>query len=95
MQYGGGDDYGVSFARAATLGPDGRLADPVALGTGQVVPGTQDQCRSALAAGRGTRPQETPGTYFWQVWRICVGCPAGYETGPVLRLTLRSPVRPR
>src|SRR6185295_20211378 len=23
VQYGGGDDYGVSFARAATLGPDG------------------------------------------------------------------------
>jgi hypothetical protein len=59
VQYGGGDDYGVSFARAATLGPDGRLVDVVALGTGRVVPGTQDQCTSALAAGGGTRPQET------------------------------------
>ena len=67
----------------------------MALGTGQVVPGTQDRCTSALAAGGGTRPHETPGTYFWQVWRICVGCPTGYETGPVLRLTLRSTVRPR
>jgi len=69
VQYGGGDDYGVSFARAATLGPDGRLVDPVALGTGQVLPGTQDRCTSALAAAGATRPQETPGAYFWQVCR--------------------------
>ncbi len=95
VQYGGGDDYGVSFARAATLGPDGRLVDAVALGTGRVVPGTQDQCTSAMAAGGATRPQETPGTYFWQVWRVCVGCPTGYEAGPVRRLVLRSTARPR
>ena len=24
--------------------------------------------RSALAAGGAQRPQETPGTYYWQVW---------------------------
>ena len=32
--YGGPKDYGVSFASSPSLGPDGRLADPVGLDTG-------------------------------------------------------------
>jgi hypothetical protein len=39
--------------------------------------------------------QETPGTYYWQVWRICTGCPTSYEAGPVRTLTLASPVQPK
>ena len=44
--------------------------------------------------GASPRPQETPGTYYWQVWRLCTGCADGYETGPVLSFTLGSSARP-
>jgi hypothetical protein len=92
--YGGATDYGVSFSSAPALGADGRLTNAVALGTGRQVPGTQDQCTSAMNAGGAQRPQETPGTYYWQVWRICTGCPLGYENGPVRKLTLGSTAKP-
>jgi hypothetical protein len=95
VAYGGPKDYGVSFASSPTVGPDGRLADPVGLDNGHAVPGEQDSCQSALdPGGASPRPQETPGTYYWQVWRICTGCPLSYETGPVLRFTLGSSARP-
>lgn len=94
--YGGARDHGVAFSTTNALGTDGRLQDPVALGTGEAVPGQDGQCASAFAAGGASpRPQETPGTYFWQVWRICAGCPTGYETGPVRSFTLRSAVAPK
>jgi hypothetical protein len=92
--YGGAGDYGVSFATSPAVDADGRLADPVALGRGSQAPGTQDQCVSGMNPGGSPRPQETPGTYYWQVWRICTGCSLGYETGPVLRFTLASAARP-
>jgi hypothetical protein len=50
---------------------------------------------SALNPGGAKRPQETPGTYYWQVWRICTGCSLGYESGPVLRFTLTSSAKPQ
>ena len=93
--YGGPKDYGVSFASSPTLGPDGRLADPVGLDNGHAVPGEPDSCQSAMnPGGASPRPQETPGTYYWQVWRLCTGCAGGYETGPVLSFTLGSSARP-
>ena len=93
--YGGPKDYGVSFASSPSLGPDGRLADPVGLDNGHAVPGEPDSCQSAMnPGGASPRPQETPGTYYWQVWRICTGCPSSYETGPVLSFTLGSSARP-
>jgi hypothetical protein len=93
--YGGPPDYRVSFAASPTLGSDGRLSDPIALDQGHSVPGEQDSCRSSMnPGGSPPRPQETPGTYFWQVWRLCTGCPTRYETGPVLSFTLGSPGRP-
>lgn len=89
--FGGPDDYGVSFSRSAALGPDGRLRDPVTLDTGHRDPGTPEgQCSAAMGAGGSDRPQETPGTYYWQVWRLCTDCPGSYETGPVRRFVLRS-----
>jgi hypothetical protein len=89
--FGGASDYGASFARAADLGPDGRLRDPLALDTGHRSPALPDgQCAAAMATGGSDRPQETPGTYYWQVWRICTGCPGSYETGPVRTFRLRS-----
>jgi hypothetical protein len=93
--YGGPKDYGVSFSRSTTVGPDGRLSDPVALGTGSVPAGyPQDSCVSAMNPG-GSRPlpQETPGTYYWQVWRICTGCAGSYEVGPILHFTIKSPAQ--
>jgi hypothetical protein len=96
--FGGPSEYGVSFATSPALGSDGRLNQDsvVALDNGHVsntLP--QGQCRATFAAGGGERPQERPGTYFWQVWRLCTGCAGGYEVGPVRRLVLRTPGRPR
>jgi hypothetical protein len=48
---------------------------------------TADQCRGYLYDSTA-RPQETPGTYYWQAFRICTGCPGGYESGPVQSFTL-------
>jgi hypothetical protein len=89
---GGARDYGVSLARAPATGADGRLADPVALSQG--AQDGPDRCAAALGAGGSERPQETPGTYYWQVWRLCTGCPGSYEVGPVRRLVLRAAAKP-
>ncbi|WP_028065701.1 hypothetical protein [Solirubrobacter soli] len=87
--YGGPKDYGLSMATTPAIGADGRLANPVALVSGgSATPPGGDQCSWVLAAGGSQRPQETPGTYYWQVWRICTGCASGYEVGPVRTLTL-------
>jgi hypothetical protein len=86
--FGGARDYGVSLSRAPATGADGRLADPVALSQG--AQDSPDHCAVALGAGGSERPQETPGTYYWQVWRLCTGCPGSYEVGPVRRLVLRA-----
>jgi hypothetical protein len=86
---GGPKDYGLSMSTSPALGADGRLTDPVAIVTGgSATPPGGDQCAWVLAAGGARRPQETPGTYYWQVWRYCTGCTSGYETGPVRTLTL-------
>jgi hypothetical protein len=83
------------MSRTSALGSDGRLTDAV------LVPGAADranpgQCAVLLGAG-GPPPriQETPGTYYWQVYRICTECPTSYETAPVRTLTLTSPVQPK
>ncbi len=93
--FGGPKDYSAGFSRSSALGADGRLRqdDLVALTNGsETGPG---QCAAALIAGGSPpRPQETPGTYYWQVWRICTGCPGSYEVGPVRRLVLRASAKP-
>ena len=91
--YGGPRDYGVTFATAPALGPDGRLApaNVVSTSPGSHVPGTpDDRCVGAMGAGGSQRPQETPGTYYWQVWRLCLACTGSYETGPVRTLIVRA-----
>ncbi len=91
--FGDRKDYGVWFANSPALGSDGRLlqANLVAIaGPDQV----QDndipagQCR-AFMADADNRPESTPGTYYWQAWRLCLDCPGEYETSPVrsFRLT--------
>jgi hypothetical protein len=92
--FGGPKDYGTSMSRSPALGPDGRLAEPDALGQGsETPPSGSAQCTGRLGAGGSERPQETPGTWYWQVWRLCTGCPSGYETAPVRRLVIRSEAR--
>jgi len=92
--YGGPKDYSVLMSVGPATGPDGRLADPVAIVSGQAIPGQDGQCSAVLSAGGSVRPQETPGAYRWQVSRLCTGCEAGYEVGPTRALTLVSTVKP-
>jgi hypothetical protein len=93
--FGGPKDYGVTLSTSPVLGADGRLADGVRV-TGSADPAVgTDGCSALLGAGGAPpRIQETPGTYYWQVHRICTECPGEYEAGPVRTLTLRSPVKP-
>jgi hypothetical protein len=93
--FGGPKDYGITLSTSPAIGADGRLADGVQ-NTGGADPSVgTDGCSAALGAG-GPPPriQETPGTYYWQVYRICTQCPGEYEVGPVRTLILRSPVKP-
>jgi hypothetical protein len=93
--FGGPKDYGVTLSSSPALGSDGRLADGTR-NTGSADPSAgTDGCSAGLGAG-GPPPriQETPGTYYWQVYRLCTGCPGSYEVGPVRTLTLRSTVAP-
>lgn len=92
--FGGPKDYGTSMSRSPALGPDGRLADPAALGGAtETPPSGSARCTGRLGAGGSERPQETPGTWYWQVWRICTGCQLPYETAPVRRIVIRSEAR--
>jgi hypothetical protein len=95
--FGGPKDYGLSLSTSPAIGGDGRLADAAALNTGSADPSVgPDGCSAALGAGGPpSRIQETPGTYYWQVWRLCTGCTGDYEVGPVRTLTLRSQVAPK
>lgn len=93
---GGPKDYSVIFSLSPALGADGKLQNPVSLNRGEQPPGSApDTCVSAMNAGGSTRPQETPGTYYWQVYRLCLGCPQRLdEVGPVRTLTLVSAAKP-
>jgi hypothetical protein len=90
---GGPSDYTVTFSRSPALGTDGRLRDDGIVSLNEAAESNTvpaGQCVSALAAGGGQRPQETPGTYYWQISRLCLACPGDYEAGPVRRLIVRS-----
>jgi hypothetical protein len=86
--YGGRKDYGVHFASAPELGNDGRLLESNVIDRAGDDP-IQDndiplgQCRGWMTNGI------TPGVVYWQAWRLCLGCPGGYETSAVrsMRLT--------
>lgn len=90
--FGGPKDYGVSVSAFPELGADGRLGGTRNTGAADPAAGA-DRCAAALGAGGSPpRPHETPGTYYWQVYRLCTGCADGYEVGAVRSFTLRSPV---
>ncbi len=90
---GGRKDYGVYFSATPATGNDGRLLQPdlVAIAgpdevqDNDIPPG---QCR-AFMSDPDNRPQVTPGTYYWQAWRLCLDCPGGYEVSAIrsLRVT--------
>jgi hypothetical protein len=85
------NSYGLHFATSPELGSDGRLLQSNLVDIAEDDP-IQDndipagQCRGFL---REDAHHMTPGTYYWQAWRICLACPGGYEGTPVrsFRLT--------
>jgi hypothetical protein len=87
-------DYVVLMSASPALDAEGRLADPVARVTGSSTPQDPNTCNVLLAADAAVAPQETPGTWYWQVSRLCAGCSPPFETGPVRRVTLVSDERP-
>ncbi|MBJ7472454.1 MAG: hypothetical protein JHD16_14200 [Solirubrobacteraceae bacterium] len=96
--FGGPKDYAVGLATSPALDADGRLAAAtrVASNSGTDIGWSESAgtCSGRVSAGGASRPQETPGTYYWQVWRLCTGCDSSYETGPVRRLEIRSTAKP-
>lgn len=92
--FGGASEYGVRMSPSPAIGPDGRLAAGTS-NTGLRDAVTPGVCNAGLGAG-GPPPriQETPGTYYWQVYRICTGCPGSYEVSPLRTFKLASPVKP-
>jgi len=93
---GGPTDHGVDLSTSPATGVDGRLAAPGLVARVSGASSSTAVCALGLGAGGSPpRPQETPGTYHWQVWRLCVGCAGGYEVGPVQAFTIRSPAVPR
>ncbi len=88
--FGFADDYGTSMSPSPALGPDGRLADSVAGTYGVGRPRADDPatCDTDLGNATAPTPQETPGRWYWQVWRPCDGCAGGFEVGPVRSFTL-------
>ena len=90
--YGDYTDYTATFATKPDLGSDGRLLDanvvdrdiPMQSDNGS------DDCASEL---ENDGPEVTPGTYYWQVDRLCTGCPTGHETSPVQGFTVRAALK--
>jgi hypothetical protein len=89
----GAPSYRAILATVPDLGSDGLLrADAVLLRVTADTPNTvpAGECVSVLGDGRATGPQNTPGTYWYQVYRLCTGCATGYEAGEVRRVVVRS-----
>lgn len=83
-------DYEARFGRAPAVGPDGRLADSLAIGRVDERPTQPGVCDAVLGQGGFPRPQSTPGTYYWQAARACPSCTGGFEVGPVVRFVIRA-----
>jgi hypothetical protein len=90
---GGPSDHGLSVATSPEFGTDGRLrADHVvSLDQGHESNTLPDgECVSSFS-GDGAA---TPGTYYVQVWRLCVICARDYEAAPVRRLEVVVDAKP-
>ena len=96
----GSDQYAAGVSTSPAVGADGRLAAAFKTVSGPF--GDPGTCQSAFGSSsdvQDVRPQQVPGTYYWQVWRYCADCAGQYEVGPVrsftvvlgTKLTLRKP----
>jgi hypothetical protein len=84
---GGPSEYGLAVATSPALGTDGRLRSDTAVAR------DQGHESNALPEGRcvsvfGGEGAATPGTYYVQVWRLCVICERDYEAAPVRRIEI-------
>jgi hypothetical protein len=94
VRYGDERDYVVMLSSSPTLDGEGRLAGPAVRATGSSTAADPNTCNVTLAATTTPAPQDTPGTWYWQVSRLCAGCSPPFETGPVRSFTLVSSERP-
>jgi hypothetical protein len=95
VRYGDERDYVVMMSSSPQLDGEGRLASPVARVTGASNPADPNTCTVALGNSEATSvPQSTPGTWYWQVSRLCAMCSPPFETGPVQSFTLLSTSKP-
>jgi hypothetical protein len=86
--YGDADEYNLWIARTPDVDANGKLAGQV--GDDGRLEAEPDRCVAGLQPGLVASAQDLPGTYYWQVARLCVACQGGYEVGPVRRLVLRT-----
>lgn len=89
-----GSSYGADFSTSPELGSDGRLRGDLRYAESSEPGGSSDKTtpggqRRAVMVRNAT----TPGRYYWQARRVCVGCPPGYETGPVRSFVVRAQAR--
>ena len=90
---GGPADYGLSVATSPVLGTDGRLRQDAVVAADQghvsnTLP--EGQCVSFFGSGAAA----VPGTYYVQVWRLCVICAQDYEAAPVRRVEVVVDAKP-
>jgi hypothetical protein len=88
VQYGGAKDHTLWISRTPDVDANGKLAGQV--GDDGQLEAEPDRCVAGLQPGLVASAQDLPGTYYWQVARLCVACAGGYEVGPVRRLVLRT-----
>ena len=88
VQFGGADRHNLWISRTPDVDANGKLAGQV--GDDGALEAEPDRCVAGLQPGLVASAQDLPGTYYWQVARLCVACTGGYEVGPVRRLVLRT-----
>ncbi len=88
--FGGREYYSLRVTTSPQLDADGRLASAFTVdqATASSDPARPaGECFSAFSDGSASGVHTKPGTYYWQVARICSAC-GGYEVGPVRTLRI-------
>lgn len=88
--YAGREYYSLRVTTSPQLDADGRLAsafmvDQATASSDPAAP--TGECFSGFSDGSASGVHTKPGTYYWQVARICSAC-GGYEVGPVRTLRI-------
>lgn len=94
--YAGREYYSLRVTTSPQLDADGRLAaaflvDQATASSDPARPA--GECYSGFSDGSRSGIHTKPGTYYWQVARICAAC-GGYEVGPVRTLRIALQVEP-